>query len=88
MRGRTAPFSFVFKKDEQGWRFSLLPLLAVGEPALKQMAKQSGQGRERVPSRDRRKGVRPARRGHRLGAPHPGADEGEEKQIAAAMRQG
>lgn len=41
--GRVAPFSFEFKKEAKGWRFSLLPLLSIGEPALKQMAQQSGQ---------------------------------------------
>lgn len=41
--GQVAPFTFVFKQGEQGWRFSLLPLLVIGESAMKQMAKQAGQ---------------------------------------------
>lgn len=43
MGEKPAPFNFLFKKTEQGWRFSLLPMLALGEPAMQQMAKQAGQ---------------------------------------------
>ncbi len=40
--GRPTPFSFSFRKSGDGWRFRLMPLMMLGEPALKEMAERQG----------------------------------------------